>query len=327
MPGIDRWKISPETRAKFTAILDEAPRLGIDRVQAVAVGLPGLRALIGLKKAVEAGTRKARNLAFAETRDALRGVARRNSKLASQFEARILALQGRGSDTEVVHVARGEMVVPQALQNPEVVAALRRAAAAHGVPVEMLLVGNARNRINPETGAAEFAPEGVQPEDAAARAGRIITENPVWQGAINQKDKPKEGDGSFGSRRDPIKPGDPPRSHQGIDIQGTAGEPVYAAGDGKVIRADGTDKDGYGNQVWIDHGNGVVTQVGHLNDIHVTKGDVVRAGQAIGRVGRTGNAPKEPRDGDAHAHFEVRVDGVRIDPGPLVPGLNRRLPP
>ncbi|MBX7199222.1 MAG: hypothetical protein K1X51_07570 [Rhodospirillaceae bacterium] len=156
MAGIDRWKISPETRAKFVAILDEAPKLGIDRDRAVAAGLPALRALIALKKAAEAGRRKTRDLALAETRDALRTVARRNPKLANQFEARILALQGRGSDTEVAHVARGEMVVPQALQNPEVVAALRRAAAAYGVPVEMLLVGNVRNRINPETGAPEF---------------------------------------------------------------------------------------------------------------------------------------------------------------------------
>lgn len=156
MPGIANWKISPETRARFMAILDEAPRLGIDRDQAIAAGLPGLRALIGLKKAAEAQRVKTRDLALAETRAALRGVARRNPRLASQFGARILAMQGRGNDTEVAHVARGEMVVPQALQNAEVVTALRRAAAAHGVPVEMLLVGNSRNRINPETGAAEF---------------------------------------------------------------------------------------------------------------------------------------------------------------------------
>lgn len=156
MPGISSWKISPATREKFTAILDEAQYLGINRDQVAASGLPGLCALIGLKRALEAQTPKARDLALAETRDALRGISRRDPKLASQFEGRILALQGRGGDTEVAHVARGELVVPQALQNQEVLAALRRAADAHGVPVEMLMVGSAQNRINPETGTAEF---------------------------------------------------------------------------------------------------------------------------------------------------------------------------
>jgi len=72
--------------------------------------------------------------------------------------AETLADQGRGDDTEIAHVTPGELVIPQALQNPEVLAALRRAAAAHNIPLERLTVGNARNSINPETGAAEFDP-------------------------------------------------------------------------------------------------------------------------------------------------------------------------
>lgn len=156
MAGIDRWKISPETRAKFEAILDDAPKLGIDRAQAVRAGLPGLRALIGLKKAAEAQRVKTRALALAETRDALRGVARRNPKLASRFEARILAMLGRGGDTEVAHVARGEIVVPRDLQTPAVLAAIQESAAASGIRREQLQVGNARNSHNPNTGAPEF---------------------------------------------------------------------------------------------------------------------------------------------------------------------------
>jgi hypothetical protein len=71
-------------------------------------------------------------------------------------QARELAARGRGSDTEVAHVARGEYVIPEAMQTPEVRAVLRRAAGAYGVPLEMLSVGNAMNRINPNTGAPEF---------------------------------------------------------------------------------------------------------------------------------------------------------------------------
>src|SRR4051812_2731005 len=72
-------------------------------------------------------------------------------------QARQLAAQGRGNDTEVAHVARGELVVPRDLQNPEVLVALRHAAAVHNIPLEVLSVGNLMNSINPATGAPEFA--------------------------------------------------------------------------------------------------------------------------------------------------------------------------
>ncbi|MHB1204839.1 MAG: hypothetical protein ACYCZX_04670 [Rhodospirillaceae bacterium] len=157
MAGIARWNLSPETRARFTQILDEAPQFGVDRDAVAAAGLPGLRALVALKQAAEAGTERTRDRALTDAQAALRTLEyRRYPKLVSQFQARILALRGRGNDTEMAHVARGEMVVPQALQNPKVLAALREASAAYGVPMEMLLVGNARNRINPETGTPEF---------------------------------------------------------------------------------------------------------------------------------------------------------------------------
>jgi hypothetical protein len=71
-------------------------------------------------------------------------------------QTRELAAQGRGGDTEIAHVALGELVVPRALQNPEVMAAIQQAAADHNVPLEMLSVGSARNRINPNTGSPEF---------------------------------------------------------------------------------------------------------------------------------------------------------------------------
>lgn len=71
-------------------------------------------------------------------------------------QAQELAAQGRGGDTEVAHVARGELVVPWAMQTPEVIAVLQRAAATHDIPFEMLSVGSAMNRINPNTGAPEF---------------------------------------------------------------------------------------------------------------------------------------------------------------------------
>jgi hypothetical protein len=73
-------------------------------------------------------------------------------------QAAELAAQGRGEDTEIAHVALGEIVVPEALQTPEFMAALERAAETEGISIDRLRVGGRRNRINPNTGAPEFDP-------------------------------------------------------------------------------------------------------------------------------------------------------------------------
>jgi len=75
-------------------------------------------------------------------------------------QARELAAAGRGEGTEIAHVAVGELVVPAALQSPEVLDVLRRAAASQNIPFDRLRVGSAGNSINPNTGVAEFASPG-----------------------------------------------------------------------------------------------------------------------------------------------------------------------
>ncbi len=71
-------------------------------------------------------------------------------------QASELAAQGRGEDTEIAHVALGEIVVPEALQTPELLNAVRRAAKERGIPFERLRVGSQKNSINPNTGLPEF---------------------------------------------------------------------------------------------------------------------------------------------------------------------------
>jgi RHS repeat-associated protein len=118
---------------------------------------------------------------------------------------------------------------------------------------------------------------------------------------INKKDKPGEGAGVFGSSR-----GGGRRTHKGTDYQGIVGDAILAAGDGVVIRADGKDVNGYGNQVVIAHGGNnedLFTQSAHLDTINVEVGDVVRAGDMIGTMGRSGNTPEQ---GDTHVHVELR---------------------
>lgn len=95
--------------------------------------------------------------------------------------------------------------------------------------------------------------------------------------------------------------------HTGLDIAAPAGQPIYAAEDGVVITS-GWSRGGYGNYIIIDHGDGVQTLYAHNSRNLVERGDRVSKGQVIGRIGSTG------RSTGPHVHFEVRLDGNRVNP-------------
>ena len=97
-----------------------------------------------------------------------------------------------------------------------------------------------------------------------------------------------------------------PRGHAGIDFDGSTGDPIYAATDGRVQYAT-YNYGGYGNLVMIMRKDGTQTRYAHLDKITVDKGDRVRAGDLIGTMGSTGDSS------GAHLHFEVRV-GVGLTP-------------
>ncbi len=103
--------------------------------------------------------------------------------------------------------------------------------------------------------------------------------------------------------------------HRGIDISGAnaSGKLIVAGASGTVTEA-GWSTGGYGNYVKISHGNGVETLYAHMldNSILVNVGDSVLKGQTKGRVGNTGYSF------GAHLHFEVRVNGNRLDPAPFL---------
>ncbi|WP_291270290.1 M23 family metallopeptidase [Geothrix sp.] len=98
--------------------------------------------------------------------------------------------------------------------------------------------------------------------------------------------------------------------HRGIDLTAPVGAAVFAALDGQVIMA-GRHKQ-YGNYVVVDHGNGVATLYAHHKLNLVQEGDIVRRGQKIAEVGRTGNAT------GPHLHFELKVDGLQRNPLPVL---------
>ncbi len=96
------------------------------------------------------------------------------------------------------------------------------------------------------------------------------------------------------------------RNHQAVDLRAPAGTSIYAAMSGTVVSA-GWDGN-YGKAIVIDHGNGIKTRYAHEKDIFVKCGDTVSAGEVIGTVGKTGNATGN------HLHFEIIVNGTRINP-------------
>lgn len=95
--------------------------------------------------------------------------------------------------------------------------------------------------------------------------------------------------------------------HSGVDFPVPTGTPVYAAADGEVTKVSYL-TDSYGYHIMIDHGNGLSTLYGHNSQLLVRKGQKVKRGQIIAKSGNTG------RSTGPHCHFEVRVNGVAVNP-------------
>jgi murein DD-endopeptidase MepM/ murein hydrolase activator NlpD len=108
----------------------------------------------------------------------------------------------------------------------------------------------------------------------------------------------------FGMRADPFGHGF--TMHTGLDIGAPMGATITAAAGGRILFAGWYG--GYGNAIIIDHGGSTVTLYGHCSQIFVGKGQDVQRGQAIGAVGSTGMST------GPHLHFEVRVNGIPVDP-------------
>jgi murein DD-endopeptidase MepM/ murein hydrolase activator NlpD len=94
--------------------------------------------------------------------------------------------------------------------------------------------------------------------------------------------------------------------HEGLDIEAPLGTPVMAVMDGQVSGV--VESPTYGNLVTVLHGAGLETAYAHLSEVLVRSPQPVKQGDIIGRVGQTGNALTP------HLHFEVREEGVPVDP-------------
>lgn len=96
------------------------------------------------------------------------------------------------------------------------------------------------------------------------------------------------------------------KMHEGLDIGAPYGTPIFAPADG-IITFSGL-KAGFGKFVQIDHGYGIETLYAHSQKLIVRKGDKVKRGELIAKVGSTGYST------GPHLHYEVRVNGIAVDP-------------
>jgi murein DD-endopeptidase MepM/ murein hydrolase activator NlpD len=113
---------------------------------------------------------------------------------------------------------------------------------------------------------------------------------------------------SYGYRRDPFN--GHAAFHAGLDFPGRYGQPINAAADGKVSYVG--QRQGYGNVVEVEHGNGIMTRYAHLSGFASRVGQKIARGDTIGRMGSTG------RSTGTHLHFEVRLNGQAVNPRPFL---------
>ena len=134
-------------------------------------------------------------------------------------------------------------------------------------------------------------------------AGRVVREAPGPVSACGYA-WPANGKISRGFR--------PSDNHKGLDVTAEIGTPIYAARPGKVIYAS-NELSGFGNCIIIQHDPVWTTFYAHNNRNFVQAGDIVHCGQVIAEVGKTGRAT------GPHLHFEIRENGVPLDPHPMLP--------
>jgi peptidoglycan hydrolase FlgJ len=154
---------------------------------------------------------------------------------------------------------------------------------------------------------AASASEALHREQVEGHASALHSEIPPFlgeggEGLVLPLDSSTSS--AFGWRSDPFRGGR--KFHNGVDLRAAYGTEVPTAAPGKVTFAG--ERGAYGLLVVVEHPNGVETRYAHLSSTAVQPGDSVAAGQTIGRVGSSG------RSTGPHLHFEVLLDGKRVNP-------------
>lgn len=159
----------------------------------------------------------------------------------------------------------------------------------------------------PPVGSNNMYSAPIGPGLGTRQAGPVTSDTePTWVNPVTGRLTSR-----FGPRRAPVQGAS--TDHKGVDIAAATGTAVGATRGGKVVFAG--QARGYGNAVYIDHGNGYTSRYAHLSAINVKVGQTVSANQQIGAVGSTG------RTSGPHLHFEIRKNGEALNPLKYVSNL------
>lgn len=161
---------------------------------------------------------------------------------------------------------------------------------------------------------AESRPLDAKPAPSAASAASAATATPAKEPAKEAVKEAAADDDNLAWTwpvTHPVSAGFDEQRNKGLDFAGKAGDPVFAAADGRVVYA-GSGLRGYGNLVIIKHNNTYLTAYAHNRAMLVEQDQVVRKGQRIAEMGST-------ESDTVKLHFEVRKLGKPVDPAKLLP--------
>lgn len=238
-------------------------------------------------------------------RDAMAGMA-----MAAQAQTEEIAAAKRASEArtdaiftkleEAVSISMeplDKMFREAGLSREDLISSVRRGYSGQGGPLSPFTFSTMGGPPAPEELRANAILEGLD----RMNSYRIAAEKSPFAVPVKTGFRFTSG---FGVRRDPLGAGN--RMHSGSDFAGGTGTPIYATGDGVVVKAGW--EGSFGRHVEIRHDFGITTTYSHMSQIRVKVGERVSRGDRIGDMGSSG------RSTGTHLHYEVRIGGQPVNP-------------
>jgi len=239
-----------------------------------------------------------------QVNDRQRGLVQKATVLRDEVDAQRKAISSTRADAETAAVAVEKVRDQVASLRAEVEPARVQAAAeAKAEEDQLAAIRGQKAQYEREWAELQAISDSIAAQLRNSGSGSGVA------GACGFRPVPGQIVSGFGNRADPFGGGSS-GFHSGYDIAASMGTPIHACRAGTVAIAGW--QGGYGNAVVIDHGGGMATLYGHQSQLAVSVGDKVLAGEVIGYVGSTGNST------GPHLHFEVRIAGNPVDPGPYL---------